>query len=118
MNRNYSSLLPCVLNALYPDEKERRRVKEILTSYGKASFHQEQARVQLGILKLASVEPEKLEAFTQLACEDFRDLLCAAEYPLTSRCYGLRDKDPEKYIRLEQKEITEYDQWLSKILSA
>ncbi len=117
MNRNYKDLLPQVLKALYPDAHEFHRVKALLSSYGKESYHQEPARVHLGILKLASKEPEKLEVYIQLACSDFRDLLCAAEYFLTSPQYKLSKKSPKKYAKLEEKERAEYDQWLSNILS-
>ncbi len=117
MNRDYKNLLPQVLKALYPDAYERNRVKALLSSYGKESYHQEPERVHLGILKLVSKEPEKLETYIQLACSDFRDLLCAAEYYLTSPQYKLSKISPEKYAKLEERERTEYDQWLSNILS-
>ena len=53
-------------------------------------------------------EPEKLEAYTVLACVDYRDLLCAAEYPLSSRRFGLRENNSEKYRKLQEQESTEY----------
>jgi hypothetical protein len=118
MNRNYRQLLAKVLNAMYAEKGQQNRVKEILSAYGKESYHREQDRVHLGILKLAWSEPEKLEAFTQLACTDYRDLLCLAEYPLSSRWYGLRKKDPDKYRKLQEKESDEYDLWLTEVLSA
>jgi len=117
MNRDYASLFPRVLEALYPDKVERARVMKVLSSYGAESYHREQDRVYLGVLKLVSAEPGMLEEYTQLACEDYRDLLCAAEYPLTSRRFGLREKDPKRYQKLEEKETREYDDWLSRALS-
>jgi hypothetical protein len=116
MNRDYKNLLPRVLNSLYPEDKNRNEVMEVLSSYGKASYHRERNRVHLGILKLADSKPDSLAFYTQLACDDYRDLLCAAEYPLTSKRYGLRKKDPEHYKKLAQNEIREYDRWLSRVL--
>lgn len=118
MNRDYKNLLPKVLVALYPDKSDCEAASKILSSYGKESYQPEQDRVQLGILKLASTELEKLESFTKLACEDYRDLLCAAEYPLSSQHFVLREKDPGEYKKLQEKEATEYDNWLAELLSA
>ena len=117
MSRDYASLFPRVLEALYPEKEERTRVMKVLSSYGTESYHREQDRVYLDILKLVSAEPEMLEEYTALACEDYRDLMCAAEYPLTSRRFGLREKDPKRYQKLEDKETRDYDEWLSRLLS-
>ena len=117
MNRDYNHLLPIVLDAMFPDETERQAVIEILSSYGKESYHREQDRVHLGILKLARTDPDRLREFTQLACVDYRDLLCAAEYPLSSHPIGLSEKEPERYRELQEKELAEYEAWLEAMLS-
>jgi hypothetical protein len=118
MDIDYEALLPIALKAMYPHEPERENVKNKLQAYGTESFHVEQPRVRLGILYLASQEPEKLESFIELACADFRDLLCAAEYPHSSRRWGLGDKDPEKYQKLQNKEEKEYLAWVEIIKQA
>lgn len=95
MKINYKTLLPMALKAMYPDIPKRDEVKRKLDTYGKESFHREQSRVKLGILYLASQEPEKLDSFIDLACTDYRDLLCTAEYPHSSRRWGIEEKYPE-----------------------
>ena len=115
-NRDYGALLPKVLEALYPDEEERACVERRLSAYGKQRYHRDTDRVRVGILRLASAEPEKLGRFVDLACGDYRDLLCAAEYPLTSGRWGLREKDPEKHAKLSARERAEYEEWLAGLL--
>jgi hypothetical protein len=117
VQRDYGRLFPRVLEVMFPVEKERRAVMDVLSAYGREPWHQERDRVLLGILKLACEEADKLEAYTQLACEDYRDLICAAEYPYSSRIFGLSDTDPEKYRELREKEAAEYAVWLEKVLS-
>ena len=118
MDLDYDTLLPVALKAIYPNPSERDGVKTKLEAYGKESGHREHARVRLGILYLASREPEKLDTFIGFACSDYRDLLCAAEYPHSSRRWGLREKDPEKYRKLQAKEENEYLAWVEKFKQA
>lgn len=103
---------------MYPDVPKRNEVERKLDAYGKESFHREQSRVRLGILYLASQNPEKLDSFIYLACTDYRDLLCAAEYPHSSRQWGIRKKDPETYKKLQDKEKKEYLAWVETIKKA
>lgn len=118
MNIDYHLLLPVALKAMYPDKSKRDEIEGKLNSYGKESFHREQERVKLGVLYLASQEPDRLEAFIELACMDYRDLLCAAEYPHSSKRWGLKEKAPEKYKKLQDKEETEYLAWVESIKKA
>ena len=117
MSRDYAELLPRVLKAMYPDGEERARVMHELAAYGVKSHHREQDRVRLGILRLTWQHRDRLQAYVHLACRDFRDLLCAAEYPLTASRWGLRRKDPNRYARLAAREQRDYDQWLTEVLS-
>lgn len=118
MDRDYSSLFPRVLNKLFPSAMAREEAVEILSSYGREDYHREVDRVRLGILKLSGANISEISKWTNLACSDFRDLLVAAEYPLTFGEDQLKEKNPQKYIKLEQKERQQYDQWLASILSA
>ena len=117
MRRDYRSLLPRVLETMYPDVSLRRNIIGRLSAYGGESYHREIPRVQLGILKLAWSQPDKLDEFIALACQDYRDLLCAAEYPLSSRDYRLKDQDPDKYKEYQREELARYDAWLELVLS-
>lgn len=118
MTRDYENLLPRVLAAMFPDEDMRQEIIRKLSDYGAESFHHGRARVQLGILRLAWDRPERLDEFIDLACKDYRDLLCAAEYPLSTSDYRLKDRDPEKYKKFQEEESARYDAWLEQVLSA
>lgn len=115
MDIDYQAVFPVALKHMYPDEKQRREVESRLNKYGTQSFHKEKYRVVLGVLYLAYQAPEKLETLINLACTDYRDLLCAAEYPYSSRDWCLKDTDPEKYRILQVKEQSEYLSWVQTI---
>ncbi len=115
---NYEQTLEQALKALFPDGLERDRARERLQVYGSKPYHREMARVRLGILYLTSRDPGSFEKNLALACSDYRDLLCAAEYPYSSHPYGLRDKDPQKHRQLRDREDAEYLSWVSGIENA
>ena len=118
MNINHKKLIPAALKELYPDMKIRKKIEKQLSAYGVASHHREKYRVVLGILYLASKEPEKLSALIEMACTDYRDLLRAAEYPHSSRHWELQKRDPEEYKKLQRKEEQEYMAWVEEITRA
>jgi hypothetical protein len=74
-------------------------------------------RVKLGVLKVADCNLGKVRSLLALAQDDWRELLCEAEYPLSSRKWGLKDKAPEKYEALLAKEQAQYEQWLISVLA-
>ena len=116
MKIDFPSILPLALKFLFPDETQRTDVTEMLHSYGSESFHKEIARVRLGVLYLASKKTDQLEALIKLACSDYRDLLCEAEYPHSSRRWRLKDINPDKYKKLQFKEQQEYLSWVNQIV--
>ena len=117
MNIDHSSFLPQVLVRLFPDAAIRGQVIGILGRYGREDFHLEVDRVHLGILRLSGSDLTKIEGWTAVACRDFRDLLVEAEYRHTFNKDRLKEKDPEKYAKLERKEQGQYEQWLDSVLS-
>jgi hypothetical protein len=84
VDRDYTSLLPRVLRKLFPDAATREQATNILSSYGRQ------------------------HGWTQLACDDCRDLLIEAEYRLTFGQDRLRAANPQKYEALEKKERERY----------
>jgi hypothetical protein len=74
-------------------------------------------RVKLGILKAADCQVERIRYFCGVASDDWRELLCEAEYPLSSRKWGLKERAPEKYERLLVKEQAEYESSLQRVLA-
>ena len=113
VNRDYASLLPQVMRKLFPEDRRREEVEGILAS----ATYNEPERVRLGILRVSDGSFEQMKRLVQLASEDWRDLLCVAEYPLSSKEHGLREKDPLKYDALLAKEQTQYEDWLKKVLA-
>lgn len=74
-------------------------------------------RVHLGILRLSGADLPAIEGWTQLACDDFRDLLIEAEYRLSLGKDRLKTTNPRKHEALEQKEREQYDAWIAKVLA-
>ena len=110
MKRDYASLLPRLLETLFPDIDVRQTVKGQLIRFGH--------RVQVGILKASNGDLEEINRLVNLATHDWRDLLVEAEYPLSFGKDKLREANPEKYHELMNKEIEEYDNWLKEKLEA
>jgi hypothetical protein len=101
------------VEAKFRNAEERRAVLAMLAAYSGP----EPDRVKLGILKAADCNIEKVRSLLSLAEGDWRELLCEAEYPLSSRRWGLKDKAPEKYEALLAKEQDQYEQWLKSVLA-
>ena len=117
MDREYAVLLPRVLARLFPEPTLRREVLDILEVYGREDFHQEVERVRLGVLRISGTDLGKIQQNTNLACSDFRDLLVAAEYPLTFNQDRLRKDDAAEYAKIEQQEREKYEAWLAQVLA-
>ena len=113
VKRDYPNLVPLVMEKLFPVAAERERIWSVLDRYQS----KEPDRVRLGILKAAKGEPGEIERLAELAATDFRDLLCIAEYPLSSRRWALRDSDPDKYDALQEREQRMYDRWIERVLA-
>jgi hypothetical protein len=111
-------LLPQVVSRLFPDTATREQATRILSSYGRDGFHLEVERVHLGILKLSGADLSAIERWTQLACDDFRDLLIEAEYRLSFGKDRLRETNPHKYKALKKTEREQYDAWIATVLAA
>jgi hypothetical protein len=113
VSRDYGGLWPRVVEARFRNAQERETVLAMLASYSGP----EPDRIKLGVLKAADCNIEKIRSLLALAEADWRDLLCEAEYPLSSRKWGLKDKAPEKYDALLAKEQDQYEQWLKSALA-
>lgn len=110
--------LEAVLRSAFPDEIERKRACNILELYGKETFHREIPRVRAAIIKAADSKIEELDRCTDIACCDYRDILCIAEYPKQSKRWGLKKNDPTKYKRLIKEDLEQYTAWVRKMKGA
>jgi hypothetical protein len=113
VSRDYGSLWPRVVEAKFRNAEERETVLAMFSAY----TGPEPDRIKLGVLKAADCNLEKVRSFLALAQDDWRDLLCEAEYPLSSRKWGLKDRAPEKYEALLAKEQDQYERWLQSVLA-
>ncbi|MEM9914216.1 MAG: hypothetical protein AAF911_04575 [Planctomycetota bacterium] len=112
--RDYERLLQRVLMAMYPDAQKREHVESQLQRYGTEIYQREPARVRL--VSDQPYDEKQLEGLIDLACDDYRDLLVEAQYPLSATKYDLRKTDPDQYRNLQAKEKRDYDDWLNQIL--
>src|SRR5687768_16583028 len=108
---DHATFLPKVLEKLFPDAMLREKVVSILGAYGREDYHREVPRIHLGILRLSGNDVDSIEKWASLACSDYRDLLIEAEYRRSFGKDELKERDPEKYAKLERKEQGEYRQW-------
>ena len=112
---DYDSILPKALAKLFPTEDARAEVEAILSEYGTEKFHREGPRIKTAILKVAGANLDEFRRCTEIACCDYRDILCMAEYPNQSGRWGLKDKNPEKYKKLIQKDLKQHQEWIDGI---
>mgnify|MGYP003611031438 CR=1 FL=1 len=111
--RNYGELWPRVVELAFRNGGEREALLAMFAAYSGP----EPGRVKLGVLKAANCQVERVRALLSVAKSDWRELLCEAEYPLSSRKWSLKDKAPEKYDALLAKEQAHYEQWLKSVLA-
>ncbi len=99
------------LVTLFPDEKIREGAVSILNEYGAEKHERESVRVRLAILKISGGDLEQIRQSTDLAKQDYRDVLIAAEYPNQGSARQV-PKGPEK-LKLIEKDRQQYENWLS-----
>jgi hypothetical protein len=65
---------------LFPNS-DANAILSLLDDYGAQDWQREKERVQLAILKLSTGDEEKLRYFTEVAKQDYRDVLMWADSP-------------------------------------
>jgi hypothetical protein len=61
-------------------EEDRKKVADLLLSYGEEALEADAERVRLDILDLCCGDVETVRKLVEMAKRDYRDLLVAAEY--------------------------------------
>ena len=112
---DYEIIFAKVLIKLFPGADTRAEVEAVLSEYGTESFHREGPRVKTAILKVAGADLDEVKRCTDIACCDYRDILCMAEYPNQSGRWGSKDKDPDMYKRLVQMDLKQYQEWIDNM---
>lgn len=83
----------------------------ILESYGTEKYEKEPDRVRLAILKLSGSDLEQIKRTTNIAKQDYRDVLAWAEYPRQSKIIQRLPEGPEKQ-KIVKADRAEYEEWL------
>ena len=94
---------------------EYATVTAMLNEYGMEKWHRETARVQLGALKVANGNVQKLRACIDSAKRDYRDALAAAEYPAYCNVgFRVRELPEKERRRIIDEDWRQYEEWLKK----
>jgi len=105
------TILQHKLAALFPEQSAREEAEKTLHTYGAERCEPEQVRVWLAILKLSGTDLTALKRYTLNAKQDYRDVLCWAEYPRQSKHWSLIDERKKQKFIIE--DMTEYENWLN-----
>ena len=109
---DYQAILKRRLKALFPGKRVRQEVSTILEGYGAEDYEREADRVRLAILKLSTDEIESIQEHTEMAKQDYRDVLAWAEYPGQSKNWSMPDGAKKQKLVNADKE--EYENWLKQ----
>ena len=91
-------------------------VLEVLNGYGGESWHREQFRVYLAILKLSNGEIDAVRRQLNMAKSDYREVLAPAESPGFFRVgfVGANQLTKEEVIQLMNADREQYKAWLTR----
>jgi hypothetical protein len=92
----------------YPAEL-REEVRELLARYGGEAWHREPLRVRMACLKIADGDVPALRRAVGTAYNDYRDVLCTAEYQRYARA-----PDAAARERAIDRDWTELQDWLER----
>ncbi len=109
---DYELLIEAALSRYFPDAEERELAQSLLAGYGVESGQREALRVRAAVLKLAGSSLEELERQVRTACQDYRDVLAAAEYPRQMREGVTARSDPAAHARCVQEDRAQYRNWV------
>jgi hypothetical protein len=94
----------------FPDPAKADEALSILDTYGTESWHREQDRVRLALLKISDGDIEKLRLYTRGAQSDYRDTLVPAEYPEESQASSRTP--PAEMVAIRKRDHEQYEAWL------
>ena len=103
------------IQVYWPDH-ESGEILNTLNRYGTESYHKEQSRVHLAILKLSNGQLDRLEYFVETARSDYRDVLAWAEYPEEMEIgYTTKNRmTPEEVKQLRIRDREQFLSWLDE----
>jgi hypothetical protein len=95
-------------------EKQFDVVMTVVNEYGIEKWEREKPRVQLVALKLSNGDLEALNKHINLAKQDYRDVLAAAEYPeySTTGMFHVRELPAQAQRRIIDSDWKQCETWL------
>ncbi|MFN7978212.1 MAG: hypothetical protein U0P30_08760 [Vicinamibacterales bacterium] len=88
--------------------------RALLAEYGRRAWHREPVRVWLAALKLADGRLDRLRRAIDLADEDYRDVLSAAEYPQYSSTVPPNARPSPAIDAITVEDARQYAEWLRR----
>ena len=86
-------------------------VRAALAGYGTKAWHREPERVRLAALKIAGGKVARLHAALARADQDFRDVLCAAEYPRYHQEVSPSERNETQRPAIIDDDWRQYREW-------
>jgi hypothetical protein len=86
----------------------------VIHEFGKQPWNRPCPRVYAAILKLANGDIDLLLQKTQVAIEDSRDVLAAAEYPRYTREFGFRNAPEPLRQAIVDDDWRQYREWFDR----
>lgn len=93
--------------------EEVPNVLATLAIYGTKAWHKEENRVRMAVLKIARGNLVQLRVWCDVANEDYRDVLAAAEYPAYMKKIKPSEKNSTKIQTAIKKDAEEYRKWFT-----
>ena len=95
---------------------EYETVLGVLEEYGNdAERDRDNARVHMAVLKLANGNLSELRKHIEIARQDYRDVLSAAEYPAATRRWSELDKlSNAERQKIYDSDWEQYQRWLNE----
>lgn len=109
---DYERLIQAALERYFPAPDDRELAASLLAEYGGESWHHEAPRVRAAMLRLAGSSLDKLEQQARTACQDYRDVLAAAEYPRQMAEGVSARSDPKAHACCVQEDLAQYRNWV------
>jgi len=88
--------------------------RALLAEYGRRAWHREPVRVWLAALKLADGRLDRLRRAIDLADDDYRDVLAAAEYPRYSSTVPPHARPSAATAAVTAEDARQYAEWLRR----
>ena len=110
---DHAVILEAKLAKMFPDAAVRVQIENELNRYGLEKYERERTRVQLAILKVAGISFEQIKKWTDIAKQDYRDVLASAEYPNQLTAPTWRFTAPERKA-IEDKDAEQYRRWIEE----